>query len=313
VEVLVDADRAVLVAADEDRLLPPGPVSRDAGRVAAAQQEQVGDHLGAGGAFVCAAGQPDRGDQLGQRGDLAAGRGIGRVHRPVRTQHRDHTAGPGQLQRLDDEVVVHAVPGRVVHLVVQHRLGERHVADAQIEEVGGQPGVGERLRPDLGVRIQRGGDRRGGRVELHTDQPPRGVRRQAQERAGSAAGFEHPPGAGGEAGLGEHLPHHGRQGGVGVVRVERGAGRGLPTLLVEQLPQLGPFGGELRPGGVEHRGHRAPPGPARQDRLLLRGGRSLFGLDRAQYPQRGQVDRHLGLAASRGEIGLAARPERKRG
>jgi hypothetical protein len=97
------------------------------------------------------------------------------------------------------------------------------------------------------------------------------------------------------------------------VRVERGAGRGLPTLLVEQLLKLGAFGGELRPGGVEHRGHRAPPGPSRQHRLLIRRGRALFFLDRAQNPKRGQVGRHLGLASGRGEIRLAARPEPERG
>jgi hypothetical protein len=55
VEVLVDADRAVFVAADEDRLFPARPVRRRGAGVAAAQHEQVGDHLGPGGAFVRAA------------------------------------------------------------------------------------------------------------------------------------------------------------------------------------------------------------------------------------------------------------------
>ena len=51
-EVSVDADFAVLVSADAYGAVPLGDVAGPVGGVAAAQHEQVGDDLGAGGALV---------------------------------------------------------------------------------------------------------------------------------------------------------------------------------------------------------------------------------------------------------------------
>ena len=107
---------------------------------AAAQDQQVGDDAGARGALVRAAGQPHRADQVGQRGDLAAGGRVAGVHRVPGGQHRHQAAGADQVQRLDDEVVVDAVPGRVVPAVVQRDLAERHVADRQVERCLAVPG-----------------------------------------------------------------------------------------------------------------------------------------------------------------------------
>jgi len=95
VEVGVDVDLTVVVAADGERLFPVRPVGGRLAGCAAAQHEQVGDDLGAGGALVGAAGQPDRGDQVRQGGDLAAGGGVGGIHRPVRGEHRDDATGAG--------------------------------------------------------------------------------------------------------------------------------------------------------------------------------------------------------------------------
>jgi len=116
------ADVGVLLQVDRDGPLPGQPLPR--GRVAldvdvvAPKDEQVGQDAGAGGLLVHGAGQPDRGDELSEGGDLAPGRGVGRVQRPVRGQDRDDATRAGQGQALEDEVVVQALPVRVMHRVV---------------------------------------------------------------------------------------------------------------------------------------------------------------------------------------------------
>ena len=56
--------------------------------LAAAQDQQVGDHAGARGPLVGTAGQPQRADEIGEGGDLAAGGGVAGVHRVPRRQHQ---------------------------------------------------------------------------------------------------------------------------------------------------------------------------------------------------------------------------------
>jgi hypothetical protein len=69
VEVLVHVHDPLGVAAQGEAALPRRPAGgRQVGvgiGVAAAEHEQVGDHAGAGGLFVGAAGESDGGDQLG--------------------------------------------------------------------------------------------------------------------------------------------------------------------------------------------------------------------------------------------------------
>ena len=98
-----------------------------------------------GGLLVRAAGQPDRADQVGQGGDLAARGRVAGVHGVAGGEHGDQAAGPDQVQRLDDEVVVDAVAAGVVPPVVQRDLAERHVADRQVEAAVGVAGAGEGL------------------------------------------------------------------------------------------------------------------------------------------------------------------------
>ena len=154
-EVAVDDDLPVGVAADAPTVLShPLGIARPVGGVAAAQHEHVGDDLGAGGLLVRGHRQPDRGDQVGHGGDLAARGRVGRVHRVVAGQHRHDAAGAGQREGLDDEVVVQRVVAGVVHLVVQRDFAERDVADDQVEVVARDAGVGEGLLTDVGVRVQ---------------------------------------------------------------------------------------------------------------------------------------------------------------
>ena len=95
----------------------------------------------------------------------AAGLAASSVNRE--REHRHQPAGPGQRQRLQDEVVVDRVPARVVLRVVQPHVGERHVPDRQIEVTVGQARVGERLAAHAGVRIQRLREPGGRGIQLH--------------------------------------------------------------------------------------------------------------------------------------------------
>ena len=86
----------------EPDLLGPHPVVA-AGRLAgfpSAQDQQVGDHLGARRRAVRAGRQPDRADKVGGGVHLAPGGRVLRVHRERGRQDRDHPARPGQLQDL---------------------------------------------------------------------------------------------------------------------------------------------------------------------------------------------------------------------
>lgn len=65
---------------------------------AAAEHQQVGQHLGACRAPVRSRRQADRADEVGQLVHLATSAGVLRVHREVRSQHGDEPAGPGQPQ-----------------------------------------------------------------------------------------------------------------------------------------------------------------------------------------------------------------------
>ena len=133
---------------------------------AALKDEQVGEGFGAGGAAVRAGGEPHGSEQLAELVDLAAGGRVGRVEREAACEHSDQAAGAGQRERFEDEVVVQAVPTRVVPGVVQAHVGERHVPDCGVEESVRQPRICEGLAANLRLRVEHCGDRRGGRVEL---------------------------------------------------------------------------------------------------------------------------------------------------
>jgi hypothetical protein len=224
--------------------------------VGAAQDQQVGDGLGAGRAAVRAAGQPDGRDQAGQPGHLLPGGGVLGVHRVPAGQHREQAARLEERQGLDDEVVVHRMAGGVMPPVMQPRGAERDVADHQVEMAFRQPGVGEGLTPDLRVRVQPGRDRGGDRVQLHP-QHLRAARRQPDEVPAAAARFQHLAAV--KPQRSDGVPDDLRQRGVGVVRVDRGPPRRRVVRFREQLVQLGAGSGELVPVVVEDLRDRSPP------------------------------------------------------
>ena len=252
------------------------------------------------------AGQPDRADQVGQRGDLAAGGRVAGVHGVAGGEHRDQAAGAGQVQRLDDEVVVDAVTARVVRRSVQGDVAERDVADRQVEGALAGPGVGERLAGDVGVRVQGRGDRGGDRVQLDAGDPG-AAGAKPMKLPDAAARLQDP--AAGEAELLDACPDRLDKCGVGVVRVEGVAGRRGQLRRGQQAGELVAGPGVRSPAGIEDLRDRAPARPAGQHRLLVGGRRAVLALDGAERGERGQVRADPGDRAGRGEIVLAVRPE----
>ena len=231
VEVGVDLRPLPVQADRSDRL--PQLIGRRYAVFAAAQDEQIGHHVGARRAPMRPGGESDRAHEVGEHRHLPARAGVLRIHRVLRRQYGDHPAGSGEPQALENEVIVHRLPGRVVHRVVQAHVGERHVPDRRVERPLGQSGVGERLAAHLGVRVQGAADRRGHRVEFHPGHA-RLLGGHAEERAQPGAGFQHPAAVEAERGHGPpHLPHDQR---VGVVRVDRRARSGIPLFRGEQAP-----------------------------------------------------------------------------
>ena len=287
-------------------LLPRGGLAAAVVSVAAPEDQQVHDDRGAGGPLLGPAGQPDRADQVGQRGHLTAGGRVLRVQGEPGGEHRDEAARPGQVQFLDDEVVVDGVLAPVVAPVVQHRGPERHVADGQVEVAVGQPGGGERLALDPGTGVQRGGDPRGDRVELDAGDV-RAVRGEADEVAAAAARLEDPAAV--ESQVADRVPDGLDDGGVGVVGVER-VPRGRGHFLPGQQPGeflAGPV--QLGVRVVEDGRDGSPAGPAGQGCLLGRGCRAVPGLDGAQRGDRGEVGADPRDGAGRREVVLPGRAE----
>jgi hypothetical protein len=303
-EILVDGDLDA-IEFGYPGLFPGGGVRLAAG-LAAAEDQQVGDDSGARCALVRAAGQPHRPGQVGQGGDLAARGGVAGIHGVAGGHHGDQAAGAGQVQRLDDEVVVDAVTARVVQTVGQRERAERDVADRQVEAALAGPGVGERLVDDVGVRVERGRDLGGDRLELHPGEPG-AAGGEADEVPRSAARFQDPPA--GETELPDAGPDRYDEAGVGVVRVQRVAGRRGQLRGSQQPGQLVPGPRVRAPVRVEHLRRRAPPGPAGQDRLLVRCGRAVLVLDGAQRGERGQVRADAGDGSGWGQVVLAGRAE----
>src|SRR5262249_24975908 len=109
--------------------------------------------LGAGGGSrtpPARAGRPARRSPAPRAAGAGSGgggprmRGVGAVHGVPGGDQRAQPAGPGGVQRLEDEVVVDGVPAaRVVGRVVQLVAAERHVPDHQVDAALRQPGVCE--------------------------------------------------------------------------------------------------------------------------------------------------------------------------
>ena len=188
-QVAVDPHLAV-VDIDQPGVLP-ARLARGLVGVAAAEDQQVHQRVGAGRSAVRTGRQPDRADQVRQGAHLASGGRVGGVERVVGAEHGDQPARPREMQGLEDEVVVQAVGAGVVAGVVQAHVGERHVPDREVEVGVRQPCAREGLGADVGVGVQRSSDCRGGGVELDADELRLGGG-EAEEDPGAAPGLQHP-------------------------------------------------------------------------------------------------------------------------
>jgi hypothetical protein len=120
------------------------------------------------------------------------------------------------VHAFDQEMVVDAVACRVVALVMQRHLPERHVADDDIHRALGDARVRERLGANIRLRIEVTRDRGRDRVQLDADALSP-FRRCADERAATAPRLEHDTVL--KPKRGDRAP--GRRGisGIGVMRV----------------------------------------------------------------------------------------------
>ena len=286
-EVLVDADP--VVADLHRRRLDPLP--RLLGllpvRLAAAEDQQVGDHIGLRLTLERLGRQADTANEVAEFGDLLAGLRPHGVAGERGGDDRDVAAGLGQGEGLADEVVVDAQPVRVVPVVVDLDVAERDVADRGGERVVRGEVPLEAVVADLLIRVQPVRNLRGHGVEFDADHadPVGGV---SDEVAGTAARFDDPRLLG-QPGLDQRVPHHLRQGGVGVVGVDGGAAGGRVLAVGEQVPQLGPRRIELVLLLVEHLPRATPARPAGQDLLLVDRGGAVLPVEGLHHPDRSDV------------------------
>ena len=128
-EVGVDVE-AFLADLHRCRLQPDRLVLRGARLSAPAQDEQIGDRLGARNAREGLGGQSQGGNEVGTLRHLYAGLVGDGVEGPSAGKDGDDAARCGQGERLEDERVVDRVlPGRVIGGIMHHVTAERDVAD----------------------------------------------------------------------------------------------------------------------------------------------------------------------------------------
>ena len=275
----------------------------------ATQHEQVAHDLCAGRAHEGASREAEGTDQVGSGFDLAAGSRVAGIGGVAGGEHRHQPARPGQLQALDDEVVVQSQPGAVVAGVVRGDLGEGDVADHQVEvPVRRDEGL-EALGTDrCPGAVEMAGDRGGGGVGLHAGDLA-AVGRQADEVARPASRLQHPPA--GEAQVRDRPPHGGDHLGGRVVGVERGPpGRRPCHLVAEEPASLLPGHGVGVVGLVEDLREAAPARPTSEHRLLLGRRVPPLGAQAVEDLQRRQIGLQLGGGPARCQVGLAPGPER---
>nr|WP_238993053.1 hypothetical protein [Jiangella aurantiaca] len=305
IEIGVHPDDLAVDLAGGDRLPQRRP--RWGVDVAAAEHQQVRHHLRTRRAPVRPGRQPDRGDQVSQGVHLPPRGRVLSVQGEMTGQQGDEPARAGEGEGLDDEVVVQRVGAGVVTRVVQADITERDVPDDGVEVPVREAGSGERLRPHLRTRIQRGRDRGADRVQLHPGHTRRGGS-QADEPARAAARLQHLPA--GEPEAGQQVPHRLHVGRIGVVGVDRRAARRRVRRVAEHRPQVLALG--LPPGIllVEQLRHRTPARPARQHATFGVAGRACLPLEPLQHGDRVEVHPHPRPDARRREIVLPGRPER---
>ena len=203
--------------------------------VAFAQDQDVGDHFGAGLSAERLPGQAACGDEFGPAGEFAAHVRRVLVERVPAGEHGDEAAGADRVETVPDEPVVDD------GTVDPDRVAVWHVAYREVERVRGQAGPFHPVVDDVVVRAQVACDAGADRVGLDAGERVGGSGRSAaDEVAGSAAGLQHhvrvlriPA----ETGLAERLPHRVHDGPRRVEGGERAAARVRVFGVGEQFAQ----------------------------------------------------------------------------
>lgn len=214
----------------------------------------------------------------------------------------------GQIQALQDEMVVYRVPGGIVAVVVERDLGEWHVSHCEVEPAGREACALKAFGPNVGVGVERGGDAGGGGVELDADDFEReALWSEADEVARPASRLEHLPAAKSETD--DRTPHRGHDLGGCVMRIDSGSSGRVPCRLIKETPQLGTHVRPLCVAVVEDSRKRPPSRPPSQQRLLRHTGLVAFGVQVGQHPERSQVRLRLGLRPGRRQVALTSGAE----
>ena len=318
VEVLVDLQRLTAPPVrgrtgwgevDGYDVFPRG-AGRRTSRQPTAQDQQVDDDIGARASGEGALGEPDGTDEVGEHRHLPASGRVAGVEGVAGGEGDDEPAGSGEVERLEEEVVVQGVAAPVVVGVVRGDLGERDVADRHVEGAVLDAEVFERSGVDGGAgAVEMAGDHRGGGVQL--DPGEHSVERsEPQEVPRPTARFEHPDRPV-DTQVTNGGPHGGDDRRRGVVSVEGGATGLAPRLLgAEKLTDLRSLGREAVVGVVEHLGDRPPPGPPGERSLFGRVRRTVLVAAAAHDLERIEVGAQLGRRTRWGEVVLARRSER---
>ena len=203
--------------------------------VAFAQDQDVGDHFGAGLSAERLPGQAACGYEFGFAGEFAAHVRRVLVERVPAGEHGDEAAGADRVETVPDEPVVDD------GAVDPDRVAVWHVAYREVERVRGQAGPFHPVVDDVVVRAQVTCDAGADRVGFDAGERVGGSGRSAaDEVAGSAARLQHhvrvlriPA----ETGLAERLPHRVHDGPRRVEGGERAAARVRVFGVGEQFAQ----------------------------------------------------------------------------
>ena len=133
--------------------------------VAFAQNEDVGDHLGAGLAAERLPGQTACGYEFGLAGQFAAHACRVLVERVPAGEHGDEASRTHRVETVPDEPVVDD------GVVDADRVAVRHVADGEVERALGQSGPFHPVGDDVVVRAQVACDAGADRVGLDAGEP----------------------------------------------------------------------------------------------------------------------------------------------
>ena len=196
-EVAVDRERLLAIVSGDGfgQRRPRGAGGGFIG-VAFLQEQNVDDDIGSGARVHAALRQTDRADEVGHGGDVGARPRVALVHGPAAGDEGGEAARLQPFDRARDEIIMQREAELADRVVGANRaVAERRVAEDEIVTVR-QAGLGEILMANEGVRIEEPRDAGGGGVHLDAgegDLAGEGFGHEREEKAGSAAGFEHAP------------------------------------------------------------------------------------------------------------------------